>query len=240
MLIFTASDPGGPGIAYTEYSLDGGSTWVQGDSLTIIAPSDHSNDGSHTVLYRSVDTAGNAEVANSVTVKIDTAAPTTILDGLPSNWVNHPVTLSLSALDSLSGLAYSEYSLNGDAWTQGNSLTIATPGITTVSYGSTDNAGNIEAANSASVRIDTGIPTATLYAASVRQGRTAKLRFRIDDAPPSCGAANLTIAVTHNRKTLKRIPLSGAPMGKSLSSDFRCTLAPGSLPSQPERDRPGR
>lgn len=226
-LAFTASDPGGPGVAYTEYSLDGGSTWVQGDSLTIIAPSDHSKDGSHTVLYRSVDTAGNAEAANTATVKIDTAPPTTAIGGLPSGWVNHPVTLTLSALDSLSGLAYSEYSLNSDAWTQGDSLTIATPGTTTVSFGSTDNAGNSEAANGASVRIDTSIPTATLYAASVRQGRMAKLRFRIDDGPPSCGAANLAITVAHDRKILKTIPLSGVPMGKSLSNDFRCTLPPG-------------
>jgi cell wall-associated NlpC family hydrolase len=227
VLTFRADDPGGPGIAYTEYSLDGGSTWVQGDSLTIIAPSDHSNDGSHTVLYRSVDSGGNAETADSVTVKIDTTAPTTTVAGLPAGWVNHAVSLSLSASDASSGFAYSQYCLNEGAWTPGNSLTVATPGTTAVSYGSADNAGNIEAANSASVRIDTGIPTATLYATTVRQGRTAKLRFRIDDAAPSCGAANLTIAVTHNRKTLKTIPLLGAPIGKRLSTDFRCTLSPG-------------
>ena len=226
-LTFTASDPGGPGIAYTEYSIDGGSTWAQGDSVTITSPSDHSDDGSHTVLYRSLDTAGDAEAANSVTVKIDTAAPTTVIGGLPSGWVNHPVSLSLSASDALSGVAFSQYGINGGAWTTGNSLTVATPGVTTVSYGSIDNAGNIEAANSASVRIDTSIPTATLDAASVRQGRTARLRFRIDDASPSCGAANLTIAFTHNRTTLRTIPLSGVPIDTWLSSDFRCTLVPG-------------
>jgi hypothetical protein len=227
MLTFTASDQGGPGVAYTEYSLDGGSTWIQGDSLTIVAPSDHSNDGSHAVLYRSVDTAGNAEAANSVTVNTDTTAPTTSVAGLPSSWVNHPVTLTLSALDSLSGLAYSEYSLNSDAWTRGDSLNIATPGTTTVSFGSTDNAGNSDAANGASVCIDTGIPTATLCAASVRQGRTVKLRYRIDDAAPSCGAANLAITVVHDRKILKTIRLSAAPTGKGLSTDFHCTLSPG-------------
>ena len=127
----------------------------------------------------------------------------------------------------MSGVAFSQYGINGGAWTTGNSLTVATPGVTTVSYGSIDNAGNIEAANSASVRIDTSIPTATLDAASVRQGRTARLRFRIDDASPSCGAANLTIAFTHNRTTLRTIPLSGVPIDTWLSSDFRCTLVPG-------------
>jgi cell wall-associated NlpC family hydrolase len=227
LLSFTASDPGGPGIAYTEYSLDGGSSWARGNSATIAAPSDHSNDGLHNVLYRSVDIAGNAEAANSATVKTDTSAPTSTISGLPSGWVNHPVVWTLSAADDLSGIASSEYSLNGGTWTDGNSLTISVPGTTTVSYRSTDNAGNTEAAGSAAARIDTSIPTASLDAATVRSGRMALLRFRINDAAPSCGAADLTIAVTLNGRTLKTIRLSGVPTGKTLSASFRCTMTPG-------------
>jgi cell wall-associated NlpC family hydrolase len=227
LLSFTASDTDGPGIAYTEYSLDAGSLWAQGNSATIGAPSDHANDGVHTVLYRSVDTAGNAEVAKSVTVKIDTSAPTSTIGGLPSGWVNHPVAWTLSATDDLSGIASSEYMLNGGAWTAGNPLTISAPGTTTVSCRSTDNAGNSEAAGSAAVRIDTSIPTASLYAASVRYWGMALLRFCISDAAPSCGAANLTIAVTLNGRTLKTIRLAGVPTGKTLSASFRCTLTPG-------------
>jgi hypothetical protein len=62
-------------VAYTEYKLDGGS-WTTGDSLTVAAPADHSNDGLHTILYRSVDIAGNREAVKVCTVGIDTAAPT--------------------------------------------------------------------------------------------------------------------------------------------------------------------
>jgi cytochrome c len=113
VLTFTASDPGGPGIASTEYSLDAGTSWAQGGSVTIAAPADHAGDGLHTVLYRSVDSAGNSEAAQSVTVMIDTAAPTTTISGRPSGWVNQPVTLSLDGADALSGVAHSQYRLDG-------------------------------------------------------------------------------------------------------------------------------
>ena len=68
---FSANDCGGLGVAYTEYSLDNGSTWTQGTSVTI------SSAGTTTVLYHSVDIVGNVETPKSVTVNIDLAAPTT-------------------------------------------------------------------------------------------------------------------------------------------------------------------
>ena len=65
-LHFTASDnAGGTGVAYTEYSLDGGATWTKGRAVTISAPADHANDGIHTVFYRSADKAGNLEKAEA-------------------------------------------------------------------------------------------------------------------------------------------------------------------------------
>jgi hypothetical protein len=66
----------GGGFAGTEYQLDGGE-WTSGLSVTVLAPGDHSGDGSHTVSYRSSDAAGNLEEAQSVTVKIDTLGPNT-------------------------------------------------------------------------------------------------------------------------------------------------------------------
>jgi hypothetical protein len=81
-LRFVATDnPGGTGVAYTEYSLDDGVTWTKGSSVTIPAPTDHTNDGIHSVLYRSADNAGNLEKARSCTVRIDTRRPTPI-----ANW----------------------------------------------------------------------------------------------------------------------------------------------------------
>jgi photosystem II stability/assembly factor-like uncharacterized protein len=76
-LTLTASDPGAHAsdVDFTEYSLDDGTTWTKGTSVTVPAPADHSNDGAHIILYRSVDNAGNTEDTKSCTVKIDTTKP---------------------------------------------------------------------------------------------------------------------------------------------------------------------
>jgi hypothetical protein len=77
-----ATDPGsGSGVAYSEYSLDDGATWTQGDSLTIAAPADHSADGVHKVAYRSVDQVGNVELKRFCSVRIDTSRPTPAAGG---------------------------------------------------------------------------------------------------------------------------------------------------------------
>ena len=60
------------GVDSTEYSTDGGGSWTPGDEVTILAPSDGSGDGVFTVLYRSVDVAGNVEEVRSCIVKITT------------------------------------------------------------------------------------------------------------------------------------------------------------------------
>jgi len=73
---FTATDgPEGSGIAFTEYSLDDGTSWTQGTSVTIAAPADHTADGIHAILYNSKDLAGNLELPKTCHVNIDTTAP---------------------------------------------------------------------------------------------------------------------------------------------------------------------
>jgi C1A family cysteine protease len=75
-LTFTANDePGGAGVGFTQYQIDTGS-WQMGTGVTVAAPASHANDGPHTILYRSVDAAGNTEAANSCVVSIDTRRPT--------------------------------------------------------------------------------------------------------------------------------------------------------------------
>ncbi len=70
-LTFTPTDATS-GVADTQYSLDGGTTWTSGTSLVFGAPADHTGDGDHVVLYRSVDLAGNVEPAGSCEVRIAT------------------------------------------------------------------------------------------------------------------------------------------------------------------------
>jgi len=68
---FTADDASAQ--TTTEYSIDGGA-WTLGSDALVAAPADHSNDGLHTVAYRSTDAAGNVEATRSDTVKIATVS----------------------------------------------------------------------------------------------------------------------------------------------------------------------
>ena len=80
-LTFSATDnAGGSGVASTQYKLDSG-VWTTATRVTVSAPATHSADGTHTILYRSVDVAGNTEKARSCTVRIDTRRPKVV-----ANW----------------------------------------------------------------------------------------------------------------------------------------------------------
>ncbi len=105
------------------------------------------------------DNAGNSTTADSPLVKIDRTAPTTGISGISNDWRNGDVTVSLSPSDSLSGIASTTYSVDGGAAQTGTSFTLSAEGDHTVTYWSTDNAGNAEAAKTARVKIDRTAPT---------------------------------------------------------------------------------
>ncbi|MBN2205283.1 MAG: hypothetical protein JW767_09700 [Thermoleophilia bacterium] len=73
-IAFSASDPSG--VARTEYRLDGGD-WQTGDTYSVEAPLDGTNDGYHWLDYRSADTLDNVESFHTAETRIDTQRPTT-------------------------------------------------------------------------------------------------------------------------------------------------------------------
>ncbi len=236
-LAFSATDnPGGTGVAYTEYSLAEGS-WANATKLTVPAPADHTNDGPHTVLYRSADDAGNLEKAKSCTVRIDTTPPTTSVSGAGARWHNKAVTLKLSALDNRggSGIAYTQYKLGSGPWSKATKLTIAAPadhagdGTHTVLYRSADQAGNAEKARSCTVNIDTRPPRPIAnWAATVKRGDTASLVYYVGDPRPGSATATVTIRVrTSAGRLLRKLVVRGAAVNKRLSASFVCRLAAG-------------
>jgi hypothetical protein len=158
----------GSGVASTVHRVDGGS-FQSGTSIAIPAPADHSNDGVHTIEYRTTDVAGNVESLRSATVRIDTTLPTTT-DDAPAGWSSSPVTVTLSPADALSGIASTQYRIDGGAFQGGTSVAIPAPadhsndGAHTIEYRSTDNAGNVEPLQTATVRVDTTLPAGALTA----------------------------------------------------------------------------
>jgi hypothetical protein len=135
------------GVASTSYAVDGGPAHT-GTSLTL------STDGDHTVTFRSIDRAGNAETAQTAHVKIDQTAPT-ISHAFPplsytdGAWTNDDVTVTFDCADQGgSGLA----SCTGPV-----TRTVEGEGQQVVGT-ATDNAGN-SATDTAVVSIDKTAPT---------------------------------------------------------------------------------
>ena len=220
-------------VGHTEYSTNGGATWTTGTSVTVAAPADHSNDGGHAILYRSIDVDQHAETPKTVTVHIDTTPPATTQTGGDGAWHNHDVTVTLSAHDANAGVATTEYSLDGGTtWTEGNYPFIpvladhSTDGMNVVLYRSTDTAGNREADQTCKVGIDTQRPvTKAPYAASVLRYRYVTLRYRVNDPLPGSGKAKVTIKVrTLSGRTVKTLSLGLRRVNATLSYRFRCTL----------------
>ena len=78
--------------------------------------------------------------------------------------------------------------------------------------------------------VDTVRPTTTARRnVVVRRGRTATLRFRVDDVAPCGPTATAVVAVTTTRgRVLKRFVRRRVPIGKATSVAFTCRLPKGS------------
>ena len=158
---FTATDSGS-GVDYTQYSLDGGAHWTNGNAVTIAGPS------ASIVSFRSADQAGNLEQTKTVPpLQIDPTAPTATATASPSGWTTGNVSVTLSASDAASGLdtASATCSVDGvpQSFTYGNPVSITTPGDHTVVFTIKDVAGNTATAQVHAL-IDRTAPTATATA----------------------------------------------------------------------------
>jgi hypothetical protein len=65
VVVFFAASDNLSGVARTEYSLDNGLHWKTGTTLVLI------ESGMYTVLFRSIDVAGNIEKRNSIKVNVN-------------------------------------------------------------------------------------------------------------------------------------------------------------------------
>ena len=177
----TVSLTRGTRAASTTWQLDGGSTH-DGVSVPVDAPATHANDGAHVITYWSTTAEDVSETPRTAVVRIDTTAPQTS-DDAPSGWQHGPVTLTLAAADALSGVATTTYSVDGGPQHQGTSVQVSGDGTHSVAYFSTDNAGNVEATRTATVRIDgTGPQVSCAQAGRWFRTKTVTATFAAADA----------------------------------------------------------
>ncbi|MDR3687692.1 MAG: chitobiase/beta-hexosaminidase C-terminal domain-containing protein, partial [Coriobacteriia bacterium] len=125
-----------------------------------------SSEGTTTLRYKAIDAVGNVSATASATVLVDRTPPVTS-DDATSGWVTGARGLHLRASDALSGVAFTECSIDGaPLTTQVGPVFVAGDGAHNVRYRSTDVADNVEQLRSTQVYIDSTPPSSSCNASA--------------------------------------------------------------------------
>jgi M6 family metalloprotease-like protein len=169
----------------------------------------------------------------SLYASTDWAPPVTTAGGAPSGWRRTPVALGFTATDAGSGVAFTVCRLDGGAWTAQDTLTVpadpghADDGVHTVAYRSTDLAGNVEAARTVTVRIDTTGPVCRApRAVAARRGRMVTLAYSVGDTLSP--TADVVVRIRRGAHVVKVAGAAGVVCGARHGLRFRCRLPRGS------------
>ncbi|GAA3341706.1 hypothetical protein GCM10020358_34090 [Amorphoplanes nipponensis] len=156
------------GVASISYRVDAGPWQPYAKPFTLT--------GVHSLAFFATDRAGNTESVQQVSVPLrpDVTPPAVTATTDPvratgrHGWFTGPVALVVTATDP-SGIAGREYRFAGGRWQPYTGPVPLPAGVTTVSYRATDDAGNVSAPGTLTVRRD---PRPPATGASVRAGRT--------------------------------------------------------------------
>jgi hypothetical protein len=107
-------------------------------------------------------------------------------------------------------------------------FTVSAPGSHSVTYFSTDVAGNVEAPQTGYVNIDEALPTTKAQAASVWSGKIVTLKFRVSDAAISCGTATVKIQIKKGSRVVKTVSAGSMATNAALTYRYRAALKKGS------------
>jgi hypothetical protein len=213
-----ATDVGGPGVASTTYAVDGGPMQPYTGPFTVTAGVPH------TLSYSSTDTAGNIELAKTTTLTtgnppVSTATTNPVLVG---GGAAVPITVTLAATDDNSGVASTEYQLDGGAWTPYTApFTVSAPGGHTVLYRSTDGDANVESAKTLSLTV---FPTTT---ATVGGTVASTLGITVGTGAPSFGS--FVPALAQDYVTSASATITSTAGSSVLTAQDPSATAPGRL-----------
>ncbi|MFT4250099.1 MAG: OmpL47-type beta-barrel domain-containing protein [Candidatus Woesearchaeota archaeon] len=117
-----------------------------------------SEEGNHTVEFFSVDVFDNTEANQTIYVLIDKTPPITSFPLSNVTWYQNVTNISFNVTDALSGINYTNYSLNQEAFISSPTITIEEEGVYNLSFFSVDIAGNMENVTNQTVRVDVTPP----------------------------------------------------------------------------------
>jgi hypothetical protein len=158
---------GGSGVAQVWYSLGNGySVNVPGNT----AKFNVSANGTTTVSYWSVDNEGNAETPHTLTINVDQASPVIYATLNPSSptgssgWYLTSPTVTITAVDAISGINSTDYSLDGGAWLPYTVPFTVGNGQHTLMFGTINNA-SVGANGTLSINVGTQVPVISVNVA---------------------------------------------------------------------------
>jgi hypothetical protein len=167
-----------------------------------------------------------------VPLQQETTTPTVTIGGADSDWHNSPVPLSFVATDGQSGIQKVQYMAPPGVatWADGASYTVPTTsqGSIPVSVQALDWCNKVGTAQ-ATVNIDTTEPgTEALGNVSVKKGKTAKLKYRIEEPAGLSPTADVVIKIKRgNGSTAKTLKENDAPVNSTRTESFKCNLGKG-------------
>jgi hypothetical protein len=172
-LNFSAVDTDASGVK--SVTVDGATT--NGSTASKLV----STEGTTTVSYFATDVADNVEGTKTTTVKIDKTKPTASIDPAGgTSWTNDN-TVAITASDPLSGVASTQYSIDGGALQPYTLPVTLADGTCSFRYVVADNAGNVTDLT-ATIKVDSVKPSSTI-------ANTTSTTWTISasDAVPSSG-----------------------------------------------------
>jgi len=126
-------------------------------------------DGYHEISYYSVDNNGNEEDEKIFEIRIDATEPHTICTfsrNESDGWFNKPVSISLNAIDNLSGVEETYCSVDSESLEKYEEIINLGEGTHILHYFSVDRAGNAESIIKKEVKIDKTPPEIKLKSPS--------------------------------------------------------------------------
>ncbi len=193
--------------------------------------------GAGTLNFAVRNSTSSAPTATApFTVNAETTVPATTITGADSAWHSQPVTLTITATDSQSGVWKTMFGIGTSMpWTQlsGTTLTVPGPmggdpnGVNVVSAYSIDNCNaNENPPVQATVNICTTGPETEAFApSSVKKGKKLKISFIADSITPQC---NITLSIYNSNNVVKKTVMVGQKSSnQKFSTSFTCNLSPG-------------
>jgi M6 family metalloprotease-like protein len=178
------------------------------DCVSANGPFTISGEGVHDVTFFSVDVAGFTEVAQHQKIRIDETGPTTTASAATAG---NGTRVTLGATDALSGVAETDYDLDGAGFKPYTGPVLVTgTGAHTLRFRSVDNAGNFETPKQITVKVTAPPPTCVATASPARitkaDGRLVTVRVAVR-SPTATGV-----------KLVKRSGTAGAMRGWQLGT----------------------